>query len=148
MGIGTTICLLPFAALSSPTPGSALKVSAMWPLARGRVDAPRKHPFLGGAKSLVGPVAHIPKRCTICCTFAFKFWPFHAQDRYENVAEVIEKIRKVVLPSGFQDRRIQPLCHSSTLILLHLLATIGNLLHICTAARASSADFETRLAGV
>jgi hypothetical protein len=50
--------------------------------------------------------------------------------------------------NGFQDRRIQPLCHSSTLILLHLLATIGNLLHICTAARASSADFETRLAGV
>ena len=25
--------------------------------------------------------------------------------------------------NGFQDRRIQPLCHSSTLILLHLLAT-------------------------
>ncbi len=46
-------------------------------LTRGRVDS-RKHPFLGGAKSLVGPVAHFPKRCTICCTFAFKFWPFDA----------------------------------------------------------------------
>ena len=34
--------------------------------------------YLDGAKSLVGPVAHIPKRCTICCTFAFKFWPFDA----------------------------------------------------------------------
>src|SRR5882762_10346342 len=31
--------------------------------------------------------------------------------------------------NGFQDRRIQPLCHSSTLILLHLLATC------CTFAR-------------
>jgi hypothetical protein len=30
-----------------------------------------------------------------------------------------------VLPIGFQDRRIQPLCHSSALILLHLLARRG-----------------------
>jgi hypothetical protein len=34
IGIGITISPLIFAALSSPTPGSALKVCAMWPLAR------------------------------------------------------------------------------------------------------------------
>jgi hypothetical protein len=26
----------------------------------------------------VGAVAHFPKRCTSCCTFAFEFWPFDA----------------------------------------------------------------------
>jgi len=45
------------------------------------------------------------------------------------VAYVVELYQVGVLPIGFQDRRIQPLCHSSTLI-------INNLLKVCRSSVA------------
>src|SRR5271163_3272042 len=38
--------------------------------------------------------------------------------------------RRGVLPSEFQDRRIQPLCHSSAVILLHLWKPALHILHL------------------